>query len=126
MSHVAFLADVTASTASRLVDTAERAGLLVRAPSRQSARQTALVLTDAGRSLRARALAHRQGWLAHQLQRWSRRDIDRFAQLLQRFADQLHDRPVHLPRQQAPKHEVAAPRFQLEQPATESVAPSTG
>jgi DNA-binding MarR family transcriptional regulator len=64
VSHVAFLADVTASTASRLVDTAERAGLLVRAPSRHSARQTALQLTDAGRALRARAVAHRQGWLA--------------------------------------------------------------
>lgn len=109
VSHVAFLADVTPSTASRLVDTAERAGLLVRASSRHSARQTALQLTDAGRALRARAVAYRQGWLTDQLQHWNRRDVDRFAQLLQRFADQLHDRPHQPPTDQPSRSSASSP-----------------
>ena len=56
IGDVAHLADVTASTASRLVDRAESAGLLTRTPSTLSARRTALHLTPAGTALRERAV----------------------------------------------------------------------
>jgi DNA-binding MarR family transcriptional regulator len=91
VSDVAALADVTPSTASRLVDAAERAGLLARRPSARSARQTALVLTAAGAALRARALTARTAWLAEQLADWDTADVTRFGELLQRFADDVHD-----------------------------------
>jgi len=91
VSDVAALADVTPSTASRLVDTGERAGLLSRSPSERSARQTALELTAAGAGLRERALTARRAWLAEQLAGWSREDVHRFGSLLQRFADGVHE-----------------------------------
>ena len=91
VSDVATLADVTPSTASRLVDAAERAGLLTRRLSGHSARRTALVLTPAGAALRDRALAARTAWLTEQLLDWDAADVTRFGELLQRFADRVHD-----------------------------------
>ena len=90
VSDVAFLADVAPSTASRLVDVAEAAGLLRRARSAHSARRTALVLTDQGAALRDRAVATRQRWLGEQLADWDPAEVEQFGRLLQRFADQLH------------------------------------
>lgn len=90
VSDVAELADVAPSTASRLVDAAELAGLLSRRPSVHSARRTALALTPAGAALRERAVAARTGWLSEQLADWDPADVDCFGQLLQRFADQVH------------------------------------
>lgn len=90
VSDVAFLADVAPSTASRLVDVAEAAGLLTRARSAHSARRTALVLTEEGVALRTRAVAIRQRWLREQLADWDAADVQQFGRLLQRFADQLH------------------------------------
>lgn len=89
VSDVAELADVAPSTASRLVDAAESAGLLHRQPSRESARRTALELTPAGEALRARAVSTRTGWLADQLSGWEQSDVDQMGALLQRFADQI-------------------------------------
>jgi len=89
ISDVALLADVAPSTASRLVDTAESAGLLRRRPSGRSARQTALELTLTGEALRARAVTARTGWLADQLSSWDPADVDHFGRLLGRFADQV-------------------------------------
>ncbi|MEO5832315.1 MAG: MarR family winged helix-turn-helix transcriptional regulator [Nakamurella sp.] len=93
VSDVAALADVTPSTASRLVDAAEQAGLLSRRPSRHSGRRTALDLTPAGAALRTRAVAARTGWLTEQLTGWAPSDVQRFGVLLQRFADQIHHAP---------------------------------
>lgn len=93
VSDVAVLADVTPSTASRLVDAAEVAGLLTRRPSALSARRTALELTSDGHALRERAVAARTGWLVEQLTGWEASDVDKFGQLLQRFADQIHGTP---------------------------------
>lgn len=93
VSDVAFLADVTSSTATRLVDTAVRAGLLERQRSAYSGRRTALVLTPAGQLLRARAVKARRSWLSGQLEGWSEAEVQQFGQLLQRFADELHARP---------------------------------
>lgn len=97
VSDVALLADVTPSTASRLVDAAVQAGLLSRHPSSLSGRRTALVLSSAGAALRERAVEARTGWLAEQLAGWEPADVQRFGELLQRFADQIHDAdgPVH-------------------------------
>lgn len=93
VSDVAYLADVTPSTASRLVDTAQRAGLLQRQQSVHSRRRTALVLTPAGEALRDRALNARRSWLADQLNGWSPAEVEQLGQLLQRFADGMHTRP---------------------------------
>jgi DNA-binding MarR family transcriptional regulator len=95
VSDVANLADVAPSTASRLVDAAEDAGLLDRQPSSASGRHTALVLTAAGDALRARAVVARTGWLADQLRDWDAEDVNQFGRLLQRFADRVGpSRPV--------------------------------
>ncbi|WP_375426381.1 MarR family winged helix-turn-helix transcriptional regulator [uncultured Friedmanniella sp.] len=91
VSDVAALADVAPSTASRLVDAAEQAGLLVRRPSDHSGRRTALTLTETGAALRERAVAARTAWLREQLAGWDPADVDRFGLLLQRFADQVFD-----------------------------------
>ena len=93
VSDVAFLADVTPSTASRLVDTAQRAGLLQRQRSAHSGRRTALVLTPAGEALRTRAVQARRSWLSGQLDDWSPAEVEQFGQLLQRFANGLQARP---------------------------------
>ena len=87
VGDVARLADVASSTASRLVDRAEAAGLLRRAPSSISARRTALALTPAGAALRERAVSARTTWLAGQLRDWDPVDVQRFAVLLSHFAD---------------------------------------
>ena len=93
IGDVAHLADVTASTASRLVDRAETAGLLTRAHSALSARRTALYLTPAGIALRERAVAARTTWLAHQLRDWDPTEVERLGVLLSRFADGLVSPP---------------------------------
>jgi DNA-binding MarR family transcriptional regulator len=95
VSDVAELADVAPSTASRLVDAAENAGLLHRQPSAASRRRTALVLTAEGEALRAWAVQARTGWLTDQLSGWDNNDVHQFGRLLQRFADQIGpSRPV--------------------------------
>lgn len=91
VSDVAALADVAPSTASRLVDAAEQAGLLTRRPSRRSGRRTALVLTASGAALRERAVAARTDWLTEQMAGWDPAEVACFGQLLQRFAAQVHD-----------------------------------
>ncbi|MCH8560630.1 MULTISPECIES: MarR family winged helix-turn-helix transcriptional regulator [unclassified Nesterenkonia] len=90
VGDVADLADVTASTASRLVDRAEEAGLLHRTPSGVNARRTALVLTPAGSALRQRAVTTRTAWLADQVREWDPDDVERLGVLLARFADGLN------------------------------------
>lgn len=96
VGDVAELADVTPSTASRLVDRAETAGLLHRSASSLSARHTALGLTPAGAALRERSVAARTAWLGEQLRQWDAADVERLGTLLSRFADGLgraHDDP---------------------------------
>jgi DNA-binding MarR family transcriptional regulator len=93
VSDVATFADVTPSTASRLVDSAEHAGLLSRQPSRRSARHTALVLTPAGAALQQRAAAARIEWLSEQLDDWPSADVDDLGRLLQRLANQVNPGP---------------------------------
>jgi DNA-binding MarR family transcriptional regulator len=89
VGDVARLADVEPSTASRLVDRAVEAGLVVRAPSATSARRTALHLSPAGSALRERAVRARRGWLADTLADWPADDVVALGVLLSRFADGL-------------------------------------
>ncbi len=91
VGDVARLADVEPSTASRLVDRAQQAGLVARRPSAASARRTALELTEAGAALRERAVRARLRWLAGRLDGWSEADVAAFGALLTRFADGLGD-----------------------------------
>ena len=91
VSDVARLADVTASTASRLVDRAASGGWVRRTPSSTSARRTAVVVTPAGAALRERAVRSRRAWLARQLDGWSPGDARELGRLLSRFAEGLDD-----------------------------------
>ncbi len=78
---------VEASTASRLVDRAVRAGLVERARSARDARRSVIRLTAGGMALREDAVAFRLAWLDGVLADWSDDDVATFAALLRRFAD---------------------------------------
>jgi DNA-binding MarR family transcriptional regulator len=87
IGDVASFLDVEPSTASRLVDRAARTGLLSRAASEVDGRRSALVLTEAGHTLRAKAVAARRGWLNDVVHDWPAHDLRSFAVALARFAD---------------------------------------
>ncbi len=93
VGDVAAFCDVEASTASRLVDRAVRAGLVTRAPSREDTRRAALTLTDAGRGVRDAAVAVRTGWLTGVLADWDAADVEAFAATLTRFAAAVEAAP---------------------------------
>ena len=93
VGDVAVFLDVEPSTASRLVDRAARTGLVRRTASTVDARRSALVLTDAGRALRTRAVAARLGWLGGVLQDWPEDEVRALADALGRFADAVADAP---------------------------------
>ena len=94
VGDVAALLDVEASTASRLVDRAARAGLVRRAPSQVDARRTALGLTESGRALRARATDSRLGWLSAVVHGWPNDEVRTLAAALTRFADAVAAAPA--------------------------------
>lgn len=96
VGEIAAFLDVEPSTASRLVDRAARAGLVDRGASAVDARRSALVLTETGRALRARALAARLGWLGGVVQTWPERDVRALADVLGRFADAVDATPPPL------------------------------
>ena len=96
VGDVAAFLDVEPSTASRLVDRAARAGLVRRTASDVDARRSALVLTEAGRALRTRAVAARLDWLGGVVQDWSEQDVSALAEALGRFADAVGAAPLPL------------------------------
>lgn len=87
VGDVAHFADVTPSTASRLVDRAVRAHLVWRSTSEHDARKTVLQLTPDGRTLQGRALHARLGWLGSVVRGWPGEDLAAMVTLLGRFAD---------------------------------------
>jgi DNA-binding MarR family transcriptional regulator len=93
VGDVAAFLDVEPSTASRMVDRAAAAGLVSRTPSRVNGRRAALVLTDDGRALRARAAAARLGWLGGVVAGWPAEDVHLLAAVLTRFADAVAATP---------------------------------
>jgi DNA-binding MarR family transcriptional regulator len=86
VGDVAAFLDVAPSTASRLVDRAELAGLVSRAPSGVNSRRTAILLTDKGSDLQQRAYRARVRWLAEMLHDWNDLDVATLGRLLSRFA----------------------------------------
>ena len=94
VGDVAAFLDVEPSTASRLVDRAARAGLVRRTASAVDARRSALVLTEAGEALRARAVAARLGWLGGVVDDWSAAEVRALALALGRFADAVGATPA--------------------------------
>ena len=94
VGDVAAFLDVEPSTASRMVDRAATAGLVLRTASRVNGRRAALVLTDDGRALRARATAARLGWLGGVVAGWPAEDVHLLAAVLTRFADAVAETPA--------------------------------
>lgn len=78
--------DVAHSTASRLISRAERAGMVVRAPSTTDRRETVVETTQVGNDFRRRATAYRLDRLVALTQAWTREEQATFARLLDRFA----------------------------------------
>ena len=94
VGDVATSLDVEASTASRLVERAVRAGLVSRASSEVDSRRTALRLTESGRALHARATDSRLGWLSAVVRGWSDDEVRTLAAALTRFADAVAAAPA--------------------------------
>ncbi len=99
IGDVAEFADVAHSTASRLVDRAEQAGLVARRPSVADSRRTAVTLTEQGRALQVRAHRARTAWLAGRVRDWPDADVALLSGLLARFAAEIErdraDTPSH-------------------------------
>ncbi len=87
VGDVAALLDVEASTASRLVDRAVRAGLVSRAVSELDSRRAALQLTGAGRALKTRTTTARLGWLTGVVSEWTDDEVQVLGRVLTRFSD---------------------------------------
>lgn len=86
VGDVATFADVEHSTASRLVDRAERSGLVQRVRSTRDTRRITVQLTPAGREVRDHAVAFRLGWLRTVLAEWPAADVAALADFFDRFA----------------------------------------
>ena len=82
---------VTQSTASRLVTRAEDAGMVVRGPAPDDAREVAVQATDQGDRVRRRGHDFRVGRLADLTAGWPPDDVETFARLLGRFARSVTD-----------------------------------
>jgi DNA-binding MarR family transcriptional regulator len=93
VAAVAEQLDVAASTASRLVDRAVTAGVVRRTRSAADPRRAPLVLTAEGRALAARATEFRLSYLDRLLAGWDESDRRTFADLLSRFATEVHTHP---------------------------------
>lgn len=78
--------DVTHSTASRLVERAVAAGVVVRSRAPSDQRRVVLRLTADGERLVRRSTEFRADYLRHLLADWSDADVATFAHLLARFA----------------------------------------
>lgn len=76
---------VAHSTASRLIDRAEGAGMVHRSRSSTDSRRTVLTLSPAGTRLQREATAFRTGRLAEVLMDWTDEEVTTFSQLLERF-----------------------------------------
>ena len=84
---------VAPSTASRLVERAVQAGMVVAGTSDHDPRRRVLHLTRDGHRLHRAALRHRTQRLADATADWSRTDLTQFADLLDRFARTVHPLP---------------------------------
>lgn len=90
VADVADRLEVAPSTASRLVDRAVHAGMVLRGTDATDTRRAMLTLTPAGTALLQRALAFRTDYLEQVLSGWTSTDIETLARLLDRFAAAVH------------------------------------
>jgi len=86
--------DVAHSTASRLVERAERSGAVRRVRSNHDGRRISVELTGTGKRLHETASGFRIDYLRGLLGDWNQEDLDHFARLLRRFAERAHDHPI--------------------------------
>ncbi|MFC4062551.1 MarR family winged helix-turn-helix transcriptional regulator [Planomonospora corallina] len=86
--------DVDPSTASRLVNDAIGAGLVVREESEIDARRARLTLSAAGRRVLEVVVRYRRSYLDALMADWDRADREAFARLLTRFAEAAAARPA--------------------------------
>jgi DNA-binding MarR family transcriptional regulator len=93
VADVAGHLDVAGSTASRLVDRAVTATMVIRRASATDTRRLALSLTAGGQSLLEAAGEFRLSYLEQVLDGWAAAEVDTFAMLLDRFAAAVHHRP---------------------------------
>lgn len=93
IGRVADALHVAHSTASRLVDRAQRAGMVRSGRSATDPRRSVVALTPAGRRLQRDAVGYRTGRLAGLLADWPAADVAAFAGLLERFARSTHAHP---------------------------------
>jgi len=93
VADVAGHLDVASSTASRLVDRAVTATMVMRRASGTDTRRVVLSLTVQGQTLLAAAGEFRRSYLEQVLDGWTAADVDTFAMLLDRFAAEVHQRP---------------------------------
>jgi DNA-binding MarR family transcriptional regulator len=93
VADVAGQLDVASSTASRLVDRAVTATMVMRRASATDTRRVALSLTAGGQGLLEAAGEFRRSYLEQVLDGWTAADVDTLAMLLDRFAAAVHHRP---------------------------------
>jgi DNA-binding MarR family transcriptional regulator len=93
VAELAEALDVAHSTASRLVDRAREAGMVIRERSLRDARRAMVTLTPEGRELANESRAFRLYYLAQVTATWTPADHGNFAVLLARFADAARSRP---------------------------------
>lgn len=93
VGQVAESLHVAPSTASRLVERAVRAGMVLSDRSTSDPRRAVLRLTDAGSELQQHAVRFRTGRLAELMADWSTADVSTFTRLLELFAAAAHPSP---------------------------------
>jgi DNA-binding MarR family transcriptional regulator len=93
VNDVAAALDVAPSTASRLVDRAERAGVVSRGRSAEDGRRVTIALTPAGESLATRSAGFRLAYLDRVMAGWSPAQRSDFAALLTRFVSSVNRTP---------------------------------
>lgn len=98
VADIATALDVAHSTASRLVERAERAGAVRRVASEHDARMTAIELTERGRRLDDTATRYRRRYLDRLLATFDDGEVGQFAALLTKFATSVRTHPPGDPR----------------------------
>lgn len=89
MSQLALAFDLDASTVTRQIAPLERRGFVERTRSTEDRRATIVSVTDAGRKERELVRRARIEYLEGRLEDWSREDVGRLAELIDRFNQTL-------------------------------------
>jgi DNA-binding MarR family transcriptional regulator len=96
-SELAVLMGLDLSTVSRQVASLEVAGLVERRPDPVDRRASLLTLSEEGRVASSRICAARRAMFAEMLTVWPEEDVERFAELIGRFAHAMATLAEHHP-----------------------------